>query len=167
MCRGRRACPDELRRGCAARPQPGLPGIMPSQTRVCSPSLQARWRALPHPPSSRLGPLCRHVLLPVKPIAMPMHGVICCQLNVCRRRVLTPPSTSHAPLPAARDDLARQRALPLRPPRPVEQAVHHDPRRRVQGDAVRSPWMSRPAAGLHAGTHEQAALQPAVLASPL
>lgn len=50
-------------------------------------------------------------------------------------RPVQPRSLQHPA--AARDDLARQRALPLRPPGPLEQAVHHDPRRRVQGDAVR------------------------------
>ena len=37
----------------------------------------------------------------------------------------------------ARDDLARRRALPLRPPRLLEQALHHDPGRHVQGHPVR------------------------------
>ena len=136
--------------GCLGRPAGWLEGVedaarlgWPGST-ACLPRVPARLPAcspcsphplpLPpfHPPLRRAPPLNRR------------PAPACCRRagGLCRRHRV------HLWLHrAARDDVAGVGALPLRPPRPVEQALHDDAGGHVQGHSVRRGGLGRGGVG--------------------
>ena len=125
--------------GCSWHMRPSTLAHVPSQ---------ARWPASQRPPSSRSAPSCRHFshasgivdcpsisacaphfagtscsCVPRPPISDGSTDVNCKEKAFCSR--------------AARHVVARRRALPLRPPRRLEQALRNVPRRHLEVYPVR------------------------------